>query len=363
MANDRLKKVEQKFWIPAKNSYAFGIGMDGKMNETASVEATVPMWFGLLDPQHSNAMIDQLASSHHSADWGMRIISDQESIYNPEGYHYGAVWPLFTGWAAVGAYRYHRPLTGYQNLRANAMLTLDGALGHTTEVLSGAFMQQHSISSPHQIWSAAMVLSPVLRGMMGLQSDTKTLTFAPHLPADWSSFALHQVAFGSGTVDLGYTRQANVITLTVSPNGRGILQFAPAVSPRAEVVSVEIDGKKAQYKTQNSATDKHVVVNVPLNGKPVVTIRLKNDFELSVPADLPALGSTSENIKPISETWTANQVEYIFEGLAGHTYNLPARNLAGAASLSGGKAMQDQINITFPPGRGYVKQTLVVRFK
>ncbi|MGZ4815001.1 MAG: amylo-alpha-1,6-glucosidase, partial [Terriglobales bacterium] len=91
-AADRLKKVEQKFWIPSKNTYAFGIGMNGQMNETPSVEATVPMWFGLLDQQHSNALIDQLASSHHATDWGMRIISDQEPIYNPEGYHYGTVW-------------------------------------------------------------------------------------------------------------------------------------------------------------------------------------------------------------------------------------------------------------------------------
>ena len=57
----------------------------------------------------------------HQADWGMRIISDS-SRYSGGGYHYGSVWPLFTGWASVGEYRYHRALPAYANLRANALL-------------------------------------------------------------------------------------------------------------------------------------------------------------------------------------------------------------------------------------------------
>src|SRR3984885_8425815 len=69
------------------------------------------------------------------------------------GYHYGSVWPLFTGWASVGEYRYHREFPAYSNLRANALLALDGSLGHVTEVLSGDYYQPLSTSSPHQIWS------------------------------------------------------------------------------------------------------------------------------------------------------------------------------------------------------------------
>jgi len=45
-----------------------------------------------------------------------------------------------------------------------ALLALDGSLGHVTEVLSGDQYQPLSTSSPHQIWSAAMVISPLLRG-------------------------------------------------------------------------------------------------------------------------------------------------------------------------------------------------------
>ena len=101
----------------------------------------------------------------------MRIISSRAAKYSAGGYHFGSVWPLFTGWASVGEYRYHRALTGFTNLMANSQLALDGSLGHVTEVLSGDYYQPLSTSSPHQIWSAAMVISPLLRGLFGLEAD------------------------------------------------------------------------------------------------------------------------------------------------------------------------------------------------
>ena len=132
-----------------------------------SVLATVPMWFGLLDDDKAGAMIAELAEPEHQADWGMRIISSSAAKYSAGGYHFGSVWPLFTGWASVGEYRYHRALPGFTNLMANSQLALDGSLGHVTEVLSGDYYQPLSTSSPHQIWSAAMVISPLLRGLFG----------------------------------------------------------------------------------------------------------------------------------------------------------------------------------------------------
>src|SRR5256885_5800261 len=147
----------------------------------------------------------------------MRIISARDPKYNPGGYHFGSVWPLFTGWASVGEYRYHRALPAYSNLRANALLALDGSLGHVTEVLSGDYYQPVSTSSPHQIWSAAMVVSPLLRGMLGLSADAKaaTLTFAPHLPADWNSLGINNVRVSENKLELTFTRTGEGIFLEV----------------------------------------------------------------------------------------------------------------------------------------------------
>src|SRR5437764_427185 len=175
------------------------------------------MWFGLLDEKNASAMITQLADSDQQTDWGMRIISDRSPKFSGGGYHYGSVWPLFTGWAAVGEYRYHRPHPAYANLRANALLALDGSLGHVTEVLSGDYYQPLSTSSPHQIWSASMVVSPILRGMFGLHADAanRTLTFAPHAPADWTAYSVRGIAEGTDTLDLRYKKTADEITLEI----------------------------------------------------------------------------------------------------------------------------------------------------
>src|SRR5207245_5296474 len=118
------------------------------------------------------------------------------------------VCPLCTAWASMGEYQYHRALPAYLNLRANALLGLDGSLGHVTEVLSGDYYQPLSTSSPHQIWSAAMVVSPLLRGLFGLSADANAhlLSFAPHVPADWASFAIDNLRVGENKLQLTLTR-------------------------------------------------------------------------------------------------------------------------------------------------------------
>src|SRR5256884_1130424 len=162
------------------------------------------MWFGLLDEDKAELMVNQLADSDHEADWGMRIISSRDPKYSPGGYHFGAVWPLFTGWASVGEYRYHRAFPAYSNLRANSLLALEGSLGHVTEVLSGDYHQPLSTSSPHQIWSAAMIVSPMLRGMLGLGVDVfrHQAVFAPHVPYGWSSVHLSNLRVENCLLDL-----------------------------------------------------------------------------------------------------------------------------------------------------------------
>src|SRR5207302_4648463 len=80
---------------------------DQKVDEP-SVLATVPMWFGLPSEADATPMIQQLAGLDHQTDWGMRIISANSPKFSGGGYHYGSVWPLFTGWASVAEYRYHQ---------------------------------------------------------------------------------------------------------------------------------------------------------------------------------------------------------------------------------------------------------------
>src|SRR5262249_16063883 len=144
-----------------------------------------------------------------------------------------------------GEYRYHREQPAYANLRANALLALDGSPGHVTEVLSGDYYQTLSTGSPHQIWSAAMVINPVLRGMLGLQADAEhhTLVFSPHMPANWTHLGVSNIRIGENSFELSYTKKENSLQLEVArTNGKSecIFEFKPAISPRAKVLKVEL---------------------------------------------------------------------------------------------------------------------------
>jgi glycogen debranching enzyme len=341
--NGSKSALDQAFWSAETKRYAFSLKSDNQRTDELSVLTAVPMWFGLPDASHADDTITQLASVDHQTDWGMRIISERSNIYDGSGYHFGSVWPLFTGWASVGEYRYHRDLPAYANLRANALLALDGSLGHFGEVLSGDYYQSFSTSSPHQIWSAAMVVSPMLRGMFGLQTNGKdcAVTLAPHVPADWTSFAIHNVRAGSGTLNFQYRKTGGTLRLETARSGSGDcwVEFSPALGLRTEVVSAEMNGHSLPFKVQQNSNDEHMYVRFPVaGGKSNIVIRVKNDFGLAISGELPTLGSSSRGLRVHSESWSADksQLTLIVSGLAGNRYEMSVWNPGQISSVEGG---------------------------
>lgn len=364
--------LDQAYWSPEKKSYAFALKQDNQHADEVSVLTTVPMWFGLPDADHADQTITQLAAEDHQADWGMRIISQRSKVYDGSGYHFGAVWPLFTGWASVGEYRYHRAFPAYSNLRANALLGADGALGHFTEVLSGDYYQSFATSSPHQIWSAAMVVSPILRGMFGLQTDAERhqITLAPHVPSDWTSFAIRNVRVAGIGVDFQYRKTADSIVLETKRTGTGDcwVEFSPSFSLRTQVVGVQMDGRPLPFKMQPNRNDQHLSVRFPVNGaSSVVVIRVKNDFGLALSNELPPLGSASRGLRIVSESWNASRTDLTLEvsGLAGSRYELAVWNPGQISSVEGATLTKlGKLEVQMPRGvaDSYLGQKIVIHF-
>jgi len=367
------QQLNDAFWSPEKKIFTFAIDRDNKRVDEATVLTTVPMWFGLTDEDKSQKTIAELCKPEHETDWGMRIISNRAPKYNGGGYHYGSVWPLFTGWASVGEYRYHKPQAAYDNLRANALLALDGSPGHVTEVLSGDYYQPLSTSSPHQIWSAAMVITPLLRGMFGLQFDAQAhkISFAPHVPADWKEFSIHQLAAAPGSVDLHFSRTVDSMTVIVERNDPAQLkmELRPAVSPRAVVLGVTLNGRTAQFHLEPHANDQHVVVEANLvSGANTIKIRLRNDFALTYAARLPLLGGESQGLRVLSEIWSPSRDALTLEteGLPGHRYVISVWGREQIKSIDGAQLTADgSIEETFPATSGGAetqKQTATIHF-
>jgi glycogen debranching enzyme len=335
--------LDKTFWSPEQKSYGYAIDKNNQLVDVPSVLGAVPMWFEQLDANHAESMIENLASPSQQTDWGMRIISSHDPRYDPGGYHYGTVWPLFTGWASIGEYRYHRALPAYSNLRANALLALDGSLGHVAEVLSGDYYQTLATGSPQQIWSAAMVVNPLLTGLLGLRADATIchLDFSPHVPAEWSAFSVNHVVIGAETLDLRYRRTADAITLEVQSTGteRCSLEFSPALSLRAKITRVELNGRTLPFHLQTNSSDQHVSVSLPLTaGKNTLEMQMKDDFEIGESANLPPLGTASRGLRVISESWTPSRdaLTLVISGAAGESYELSAWNPGQISSVQGG---------------------------
>lgn len=364
--------LDEAFWLPAAKSYAFALNLNNQRVDEPSVLSTVPMWFGLPDADHAEEMITRLADADQETDWGMRIISSHSNVYDGSGYHFGAVWPLFTGWASVGEYRYHREFPAYSNLRANALMNNDGSLGHFTEVLSGDYYQGFSTSSPHQIWSAAMVISPILRGLFGLQSDVEKheIAFAPHVPPDWTSFGIRNVHLGQVSVDFQYRKTRDSVTVEATRSGAGDcwVELSPAFSLRTKVVSVEMNGTPLPFKIQANDEDQHVSMRFPIRGGAnSVVIRVQNDFGLTLANELPGLGSTSRGLRVISNSWNPARDQLMVEvsGAAGMNYELGVWNPEQIRSVDGAVlTKQGKIRIDIPLDKGteYAHQTVVIHF-
>src|SRR5437773_1545094 len=261
--------TETTFWLAGRGFYAFatkrpdekrreaepgpdrerrqarmGEMKDARFIDQDTVLPAVPMWWGSLDSGRAQSEVDRLGAGALATDWGQRLLSNQSELYDPLSYHYGSVWPLFTGWASMAAYRYGRPHVGYQALMANALLRSASALGYVTELLSGDFQSAFGRSSHHQVWSEAMVATPVVRGLLGLSVEDggRTLRFAPQLPADWDRLSATRVPVAGGPVDVTLVRGAGRLSVTVTrPSGGGAplkIVLAPAFPLDARVHSV-----------------------------------------------------------------------------------------------------------------------------
>jgi hypothetical protein len=281
-------------------------------------------------------------------------------------------------------------MPAYANLRSNALLTFDGSLGHVAEVLSGNYYQTLATGSPHQIWSSAMVISSLLTGMFGLDSDARAnhLSFNPHVPADWTSFGLQRVKAGSCMLNLSYGKSAishssETLTLEVERTaGSGCsVDFSPALSLRTQIVAAELNGHPVPFHLNANTVDQHVsvhIVQAEMADRPAtLTLRLRNDFGLSQNFELPHLGNTNQGLRIVSQAWSTDRNTLTLETASGSsgTFDLGIWNPEQIVSIDGAELVHNQISRTdgestrlritmhAEPGTGYPHQRVVLHFK
>jgi glycogen debranching enzyme len=345
-ATDLSKKIEAEYYDSARQEYAFSRNVDGTLDRTATIYPAIAWWNGGEGLAHPEASFRRWASNDFSTDWGLRDVAESDPLYDPISYHQGSVWPLFTGWVSIAEYHAGHTLSAYAHLMQNANQTTTQDLGAVTELLSGAFFQPFGRSTSHQLWSSAMVITPSLRGMFGIDVDglSRSVRLEPHLPADWDNAEVQRLHVGESICSLKYQRQGeNLVVRVATISGRAVrLQTAVKDSRAAG------DGLSIAFAL------------------PAV--------EVLVPHDLPLPGARTSQMKVLAETATAHSLKLELAAEAGSVVELKLRrneeklnvHADGAELVStehgSGVSRLDSLTVKFPSGTGYRQQTVALNW-
>ena len=285
-------------------------------------------------------MLSRWASSEFSTDWGTRDLSPTVSFYDPISYHQGTVWPLFTGWVSLAEYRNGHSLAGYAHMMQNANLTWAQDLGAVTELLSGQFYAPLGRSSSHQLWSSAMVISPIMRGLFGIEWDAErnALTITPSLPAEWEHAKLLRLPLAGGTLDLEINREGSSLVVRVSGGSSNNLRLDSHTSG-------------AKYTAG--------VLRIPL---PAV--------EAGIQSSLPDPGSATHQLKVLDQVATSNSLTLRLSAPAQSKQELYLRindrtkivHTDDARLVPRASPGLTNVEVDFGPGTGYVDKTITFRW-
>ena len=396
--------MENTYWIADRSYYAFATKRppseppkadpgpnrarrQARMEELSkatiidedTVLPAVPLWWRTASDDRAQLEIDHLGSGQMATDWGSRIISDESKLYDPLSYHYGSVWPLFTGWASMGAYRYGRPHVGYQSLMANALLTYTNALGYVTELLSGDFNAPFGRSSHHQVWSEAMVVTPTVRGLLGLEAGAggKELRFEPQLPANWDHLEVRNVAVGRTRCDLNLSRAAGRLTITTKPAasnaaatpGKIRITIAPAFPLDAHVRAVTVQGRGVEFETSRTGDVQRTPVSFDMDQQSVeVVFSYDEGTDVYLAQEIPAPGTMNQGLRVLRSRADVAGLHLVLEGLGGRAYSLFIRSPHQLVETAGvritNRGANQELDVQFEgPAESYIRREVTIPFR
>ncbi len=321
--------VRKDFWNQKTRFYNYGKMPDGSYNEERTALPAVVMYFDLLDSNRVSNMLDEYASDGFSSDWGVRIVSTSSPLFSPQGYHYGSIWPLFTGWTALAEYNYGNSVQGFMHMSDNMYIKNYWAKGFVEEVMNGAVYKPSGVCS-HQCWSETNVLHPGIRGMVGWQPDAPELsaTLAPRFPLSWDSVNVHNLRAGGSVIDFRMEQSPNetryTFTLKEGPSLK--LNFAPGLMNGMEITSAVLDNNNATVSSTVRRGALETAIPIDVSKIHELVIRHKKGIGMIPETPRPEPGATSQGYRIIRSSLKGNRYTVVLEGKAATGHNFRLRN-------------------------------------
>jgi hypothetical protein len=200
---DRAVRGFEGLRDPVSGRVALHRTADGRLATDLTALSAVPIALGVETSTTGHDTLATLASPRFSAPWGLRMLPTDDPRYDPVAYHAGTVWPLFTGWAALADARLGAAVRSLERIRSTAALIAQRCKGAFDEVLHGDTGEGAGVC-PDQAWSAAMMITPVMVGLLGVTPDAihGECRFHPRLPGPGTTLTASGVRVGGAMLSV-----------------------------------------------------------------------------------------------------------------------------------------------------------------
>ncbi|HEY6951837.1 MAG TPA: DUF4960 domain-containing protein [Bacteroidota bacterium] len=318
--------VRKEFWNERTQFYNFGRMADGTFNEQKTLLPAVGISFGIAREPDALKCLEAYATDKFSADWGTRIIGTDNPMYKPTGYHYGSVWPLFTGWTSMAEFTKGRPIQGFVHAMNNLLLYDQFAAGAIEEVLDGDRFQPAGVC-PHQGWSESMAIQPILEGMLGLNIDTvnAAVSLRPYFPPNWDFTTVSNVRIGRRRLRVTMRRESGSteFTFEISQGKPLTFSFRPYFALGTKIFKIEVNRSREPRRpvTIKQYGDCPIVV-FKVSNKASVRFGHTGGVAVVPPVPRPLMMKRSQGLRLIREEWVRGKYVLTTEGQSGSTENL-----------------------------------------
>lgn len=364
-----LSTLQQRFFHQESGRYIFALTSKGQNPELTSW-TSVPLAFRLLDKARAEKTLQSLAANELSTDWGTRMLANTSPAYDPIAYNNGGVWLFLTGFVSMGEYEYRHAISAFHHLIQAARSAQVDALGFSSEIWSGDYYRPLDTSVPHQLFSSGMIISPFVRGLMGLNADAikKQITVAPQLPASWDAVDVKRYRAGNELFSISIRKssgsyKAIIEKQTESPYE---LRFAPAFGHFTKVLSVTIDGRPVPFKIEESSQDLSAIVNAKLSRRLEIEIKYVTGIEIEVPMEEATVGERTVGLKFLSLQKEGNGLNLQIEGVGGRSYRLKVKSSLRNLTIGGVKLVSTsgewrEVEVSFEDGEPGTYRRKVIR--
>lgn len=319
--------INEQFWNELRGHFNQGLMANGSWHTMPSIMPSVPALFGQIEDDKLQSFITLTAGNEYTTNYGSRILSRLSPEYRPNGYHSGSVWPLFTGWHALAAWKAGRMETALPLTWANLMIYNDWGFGYNEEVLNGNTYKPSGVCR-HQCWSETMAMQPVVEGMLGYQPDAlgKSLILKPNLPAQWDSLKINNLRCGEALLDVSMQKSEKRITWTFTPRlGSTTIHFRPVFRHGATLQKIYLNGRPVAYQTIPFGKDgAYPDISFTASGKTEIVMDYNPGFDVVFHNTDLQPGAAPEGLRIIQAVARQNVSEFLIEvELPAHaTYDL-----------------------------------------